>query len=184
MIIEARLSRRLLVVNLTAGSLAMGAAGARLLGYDRGLSSTTGTAAEWGGSLVGLAVLWYVVLLGLTRIESAGIRFFGRRRGWRVTPDLATAVCAHASVGWAAAGLGVLAVSMYWQAHWGPGTTLVQRLSAVQYYWVWAPSLAGVFLAGLVLFEILVYIGVRECRYANPPGAGVSGVNQAGRAAG
>lgn len=126
------------------------------------------------GSLLGAAAFAIVfggygaviVLHALTAIEHRGIRFFGARRGWRITPSVATSICSHASVGWVIAGamvlLGVL-VGMWSEAAAAdcPAWLREALLSAPRT----APA-AG-FLAGLFVFEMLVYIGVRRCRFAN-----------------
>jgi hypothetical protein len=41
----------------------------------------------------------------LTWIETLGVRFFGKRRGWRVTRPIAWTVCSHAAIGWAIGGV-------------------------------------------------------------------------------
>lgn len=111
------------------------------------------------------------VLLALTAIESLGVRFFGKRRGWRITPDVAWQVCAHASVGWVVAAVLTILALVVWLnlSYFGLGGWMTRRggwgdlgLAAV--------PVAG-FLAGMLVFEILVYRGVRRCRYANPPAA-------------
>lgn len=107
-----------------------------------------------------------IALHGLTAVEHWGVRFFGARRGWRVTRNVATSVCAHASAGWLLSGalvlLGVL-LGMWAEiaATEAPGWLRDPLRSAPT-----ALPLAG-FFAGLLVFETLVYIGVRRCRFAN-----------------
>lgn len=100
-------------------------------------------------------------LLGFTAIESAGARFFARRRGWRVTRGIAHVICAHASVGWLLAGMlgigfalvgHVAAAIMGWS---GPSTAMLTAFVAVS--------------TGFLVFEFLVYFGVRRLRFANLP---------------
>lgn len=106
------------------------------------------------------------VLYALTAIEHRGVRFFGAQRGWRITPAVATSVCAHASVGWLIAGVLVLLGTLLgmW-AESGAATApkwllpLLRRAPVVL-------ALAG-FMSGLLVFETLVFIGVRRCRFAN-----------------
>ncbi len=124
-----------------------------------------GAAAGWVLLLLMLAVAGLVVL---TAVEGAGVRFFGRRRGWRVTPAVAHTVCWHASIGWP---IGVVL--------WGAGalavdTGLVQRTLrtvglATPYTSAWIRALlpATGFFIGLLVFEFLVYFGVRRNRFAN-----------------
>lgn len=109
---------------------------------------------------VGTLALWI-----LTRIEMIGIRTFGNRHGWRITPEVATAVCAHASVGWIVTGVLFLIsvmlpfpnISITLPASFGAWSVNVGVIAA--------PTVA--LLAGLVVFELLVYLGVRRCKYAN-----------------
>lgn len=124
------------------------------------------------GKIVGFAAvpMGLAMLLVLTRIERAGIAFFGPRRGWRITPGIARAICAHAAVGWlvgaalALAGLGL-----------GRGLQVLALRRSIGVlkdpfllspYWLGAAGL----LAGMLLFETLVYAGMLRCRHANMPG--------------
>lgn len=116
-----------------------------------------------------------VVLFALTYVEYAGIRFFARTRGWRLTNAAAWQICAHASVGWILSGVLAIVslaamftlVNLFGLAPTGeidlnpsiPGKTGVYGLVGVA-----APA-AGYF-AGLLVFEILVHAGVRQCKYA------------------
>ncbi len=115
------------------------------------------TAATIGG-------LW-LLMLAAVGIEALGIRAFARRHGWRVTRVVATAVVAHACVGWVAGGVVV-----------GGGVFVALLTGFIsQSSIAGAIGLAGLgagALIGLLWFEILVYVGVRQCRFANPPGAG------------
>jgi hypothetical protein len=116
----------------------------------------------WALPLQVLAIA--VVLLLLTLVEWGGIQLAARTRGWRVTPAAAWQVCAHATVGWIITGLTSwvgLMVSLNVAANVsGP---LGQILS-------WCIPVAWAFF-GLIVFELLVWVGVRRCRFANPPSA-------------
>jgi hypothetical protein len=107
------------------------------------------------------------VLFVLTWIETLGVRFFGRRRQWRVTAPIAWSVCAHAAIGWVIGGvLHALFPLMAFAA-----SPLIKLLpDAVAIRAAEALALGGpiaAFFAGMLIFESLVYVGVRECRYAN-----------------
>lgn len=110
-----------------------------------------------------------IILLLLTLVERRGIRFFGTRRGWRITPDVAYCVCAHASVGWLMAGvwsfLGVLV------AETAAAVLFTHELGILRGPVVLAPFWLPVlgFMAGMLLFESLVYLGMRRCKFANRP---------------
>lgn len=130
-----------------------------------------------------VSVAW-LLLFGLTWLEMAGMRWIGARRGWRVTRDVAFQVCAHASVGWIFAAvfpllslaLGFTFVRLFPEEAGRLFNTRVE----LGVFWPWGSKprvqelfafagLIGGFLAGLLVFETLVYIGVRKCRFANTP---------------
>ncbi|MBX3407549.1 MAG: hypothetical protein KF869_12385 [Phycisphaeraceae bacterium] len=107
-----------------------------------------------------------VLLLVLTTIERVGITFFANRRGWRVPPPVARTICANAAPGWIAAGvlcgIGLCAVPAMLRVARDvppPWRTTADAAAA-------SPPLLG-FIAGMIVFEMLVYVGVRRCRYAN-----------------
>jgi predicted RNA-binding Zn-ribbon protein involved in translation (DUF1610 family) len=110
-----------------------------------------------------------LLLAALTAIEARGIRFFGARRGWRVTPVVAGAICAHASIGWVIGGVLMLFVSATGIALSMP----LERLARFLPFPTWVPILILAFFLGLLIFETLVYVGVRQCRYANMPDGAV-----------
>lgn len=119
------------------------------------------------GSACGVAI----GVLSLTTIETLGVRFFGRRRQWRVTKPIAWSVCSHAAIGWVIGGV-LHAFSPLAVIAARPLFDLLPAASSVQ----WATEAArwipiGAFFIGMLVFETLVYVGVRECRYANasPP---------------
>jgi len=114
-------------------------------------------------------VLWMPALFAfmfLVWLERIGVVFFSRKRGWRVSKPLAQAICANAAPGWIAAGV---------LMHLGLGLMLL--IHRVMYdfprtWWPWVETAAAAmpvlgFIAGMLIFETLVYIGVRRCKYAN-----------------
>lgn len=133
--------------------------------------------AAWGG-------MW-IALMILTWIEARGIRFFGARNGWRVSRSVAATVCGHASYGWVVAGLLVAGLWFLLER--------TQAIKPIATAWNWfigllsgnasAASVAGAstramelsyltvlgigFVIGMLIFEVLVYIGVRRLRFAN-----------------
>lgn len=116
--------------------------------------------------LAGVLVGTWCVLLAASWIESVGIQLFGRRRGWRVTRHVATAVCGHAAVGWVMGGLfAALASCLAAIATMMNGRPIVLPVVIAMI------GLSGGGLIGLLWFEILVYMGIRACRFANPPDA-------------
>ncbi|MFG0292896.1 MAG: hypothetical protein ACF8MJ_07055 [Phycisphaerales bacterium JB050] len=109
----------------------------------------------------------------LSLVEYFGLRFFGKRHGWRVSPAVAMTVVGHAGVAWLVAGC--LAGIGFWLGGAFSGGIEVPsflRMLAGRGMIEWEHLLPVVgFLAGMLVFEVLVYIGVRRCRFANPPTA-------------
>lgn len=119
---------------------------------------------SWG---VAMAVVKSVILL--TYVEVLGLRFFSRRRGWRITLGRAERLGGYASVAWPAAA-GMLAA-----VH-----ALEQRgvLASLWERWigVWSGSAKlGVLVAtagvAMLWFEWLCWLGAQRIRFANadPP---------------
>ncbi|MCR9217825.1 MAG: hypothetical protein NXI14_11590 [bacterium] len=126
-----------------------------------------------GVDSLGWAPVFASIVLALSFVEYLGLRTFGRKNRWRVTNGVALTVVGHASFGW-------LVSAILSSAGWQFGRTLGGGLGLPQGLW----SLAGAtvvswsvvlgiagFLCGLAVFEVLVYLGVRRCRFANPPSA-------------
>lgn len=125
-----------------------------------------GIQAILGGTLLALAV-WPAVSLAtltLVLIERSGVQFFGRRRGWRVTPVVAAVVCNHASPAWVIG-------ARIWSIAWCLVLSFIAftpPMAGYEVQWILLLPFAGP-LVGLIWFEILVYTGIRRCRFANPP---------------
>lgn len=116
----------------------------------------------------------------LTYMEMLGVTAISRRRGWRVPYRLAERVCCYASVGWLPgvllAGAGLFLIDRFAVGRlWFNGLVGLVRVSWLCY--------GGVFVLSLLWFETLVWIGVRQVRFANAwpaepvgvgPGAGNS----------
>jgi hypothetical protein len=121
----------------------------------------TGIVAEFGWAwwwvvvwTAAIGALGFFPLLVIALwIEIHGIRFFGRNHRWRITRDVAHAVCAHATPGWFA----------------GAVPLLVFLLDRREYVLGWYLLAAGG--VGLLGFETLVYIGMRRMKFANVAGA-------------
>lgn len=114
-----------------------------------------------------LAVAAWPVLRFLTWIEERGIRFWGPKRGWRITPAIAKVICAHASVGWLLGSLlsipaHLLGLAMLeWTNHNNAG---ILR-GPMQLAPITLPALS--FIAGMLTFEVLVYIAMNRMKFAN-----------------
>jgi len=110
-----------------------------------------------------LFVMWFGS--ALTWIEVRGIEFFGARRGWRVSRKLAVTICGHASVGWLIAfGLAHLVLACV-----VVGGERILELFDVRRGIIVFLSPVWMFLLGMLLFETLVYLGMRRMRFANQP---------------
>ncbi len=113
--------------------------------------------------------LWLLLAL-LSEVERRGIMLWGRAGGRRINAAVASTIVAHASAGWVAASVLVFAgtllgAHLFWLSETRAGFTAYDLYVA--------PAIGpgvGAFL-GLLWFEILVYVGVRRCQYANPPEA-------------
>lgn len=122
-----------------------------------------------------------LIIRVLTWIEQRGTRFFGRRRGYRITPAIARAVCAHAGVGWVVAGaltllggaLGIVIESALRNASLGVLRPIV--ILSPQ----WMPIAGG--LLGMLVFESLSALGMTRMRYVNEGESGSSGNREIGR---
>ncbi len=120
--------------------------------------------------LPSLSFVLFGVIWLLTLIESVGIRFFGRQRGWRITREVSKTVCSLASVGWLV-GACVCAVGCIF-LHLGfmQELNLIDSRHTPKFGIIGALIVITGAIIGLLYFELLVYLGVRQCRFANPPG--------------
>ncbi|TVS07219.1 MAG: hypothetical protein EA423_04540 [Phycisphaerales bacterium] len=170
---------------IASATLATVLAGAILL--DPGLGMSQAGAAAFAAMAWLLVTPTGVILLrGLTYIEERGLRFFGTRHGFRISPAVARSVCAHAAVGWAlGAILGAFVTIALWLLLFWP-VGLATRLAPM--YGgrpppTWSADALGLAFgagAALLWFETLAYIGMRKCRYANRGvGRGESGDGEA-----
>lgn len=132
----------------------------------------------YGASWLAEVSVGALILLLLTRLEWYGMRFIAARRGWRLTADAAWQVCSHASVGWIFVGLvPFLAMALlYIFANWfgltPHGMLSVPPITSRPVPWTNVVNFGVIglgFLAGMLVFETLVYLGVRQCRFGNPP---------------
>ncbi len=117
-------------------------------------------------------VLCFNVFLGLSAVEYAGLRIFGKARRWRITHGLAATVCAHATAAWVL--LGVLLFIGTWGLLWAcvfidlwlgtgqaPGTRDITALFTIVN--------GAIVLLGIILYSLLCGIGYKRMRFANAP---------------
>lgn len=182
--VERRRSTRLAQINalLAAGvaiaplavtrTLAMWPTGEPIVDFASQVRAPSKLAAIQAGLtwlLVAMGLAW-VGLMVLTAIEARGLRFFGARRGWRSSRDVAWAVCGHASVGWIIAGVLWAAGSLLAGHPWLLRLENIAWLDPVRPVIRLGPAILGGF-AGMMVFETLAYVGFRAMRFANAPRA-------------
>ena len=113
----------------------------------------------WAAGAAGLSVL--------TWIEFLGIRAFGRVHRARITPTIAAAITAHATAGWVV-GAVMMLVGLACGL-WLHGVAMRQNVGAVRGAFelapAWIPLLSGI--GAILVFDAIVYVGVRQCRFAN-----------------
>lgn len=120
--------------------------------------------------LLALSVWWFAVVLVfsfLTGVETWGLRLFGRLHHARITPAVARTVTAHATVGWVVTGVlvsGGFLLGLVLHEHAMQHNVGVVR-GPMMLGPIWLPALGG--FVGLLAFEMIVYTGVRQCRFAN-----------------
>jgi hypothetical protein len=123
-------------------------------------------------SLVGIPA-FALGVVGLSLIEYFGLRTFGKRHRWRVSPAVAMTVVGHAAAGWMVAGVlsaGGLRIGRELSGGVPIPSVLWSLMGRTVAEWVVVLPVAG-FVLGMLVFEVLVYVGVRRCRFANPPTA-------------
>jgi len=117
--------------------------------------------ANWYGIVIGL------LIVAMTYIEAAGVFIFSKRKGWNVPWPLAERIVCYSSIGWLPATMVLAKVWVLYKRstlnNWIPDTTLVSPL------FVELILLAIIFGASTLVFEVLVWTGVRRTRFGNAP---------------
>jgi hypothetical protein len=142
---------------------------------DALVDGLSGAMVLFGGTILLLGVAW-ASLEFLTWVESTGLQVISRQRRTRITPAIASSVCARGSVGWLLGA--VLSHVPLWVA-----TLLWIALSRSHDHgdyespalpgWAWSPvelapllALAAL-IAGFLFFETFAWLGLRRLKYAN-----------------
>ncbi len=134
-----------------------------LWGSTRG-DWSLGTDLFTGGVVMGSLYL-------LSYVEVLGVVFFSRRRGWRVPFGLAERLVCYASIGWIPAVIVMgIAVDRYVA---GDIDRWMRQLLGVWGTWQSIELLVLVGTVAMLWFELLVWIGVRQTKYANFHGEAV-----------
>ncbi|MBL4808433.1 MAG: hypothetical protein JKY43_00045 [Phycisphaerales bacterium] len=120
-----------------------------------------------------LPLAWGFLLL-MTTTDSFIIRFFGNRKGFRISHAISNNIVAHGSVGWIIAGLGssigilfifapyIITVRIFDMYETTQHNQILQNLKSFG-SWLIPISILG----GILFFESFAYLGIRRCKYAN-----------------
>ncbi len=178
--IEKRHAWKLLVINSVITAFLLADPWVGVLAGDP-VRAARGGEAELLIKGIGYAaytLLITLAIIGLTLIEIRGVRFFSNRHGWKLSENAALQVCAHASVGWIFCGLLSL-LGMATMTALALKTKIIPQTHLdltpiIPVRVMWHDALGFVFvvggyLLGMVIFETLAYVGVRQCRFANAP---------------
>lgn len=127
-----------------------------------------------------LSVAACLVLVGLTRVESMGLRVIALTRGFRMPASLRRTITAHGCIGWVV-GCALFGIASFLMTVWYQYAILPAAVSDADGFpmllWetpLWfsvvsnVTPLLGLF-AGFMVFEIFAYLGLRRCKYANLP---------------
>ncbi len=135
--------------------------------------------AVWAAGRMPLPLVWGVVvtaaIIAMTYVESLGVLYAGRHRGWRASWALSERVCCYSGVGWLPAALIGVKMAMLDQmnllAQWWP-----QALGGWS-NWHRFFVLVVVACIGMLAFETLVWVGIDQTRWGNskPPASGENG---------
>lgn len=104
----------------------------------------------------------------LSYIEAVGVVYFSRKRSWRVPFRLAERLVCYASIGWIPA-----AIVLGWAvSHFRDGSLdrWMRQLLSTWGTWQSGELLILIGAVAMMWFEMLVWVGVRQTRYANAAG--------------
>lgn len=127
------------------------------------------------GYLMGFFCASVVIITALTAVEFAGLPVFAARRGWRVPPDAALVIVAHASAGWIIGGALLAGVGLTFELTDFYAAATISRpvplLARLGLHWTYAdltlPAMLGAIALGAVIFSLLSGAGWYALRYAN-----------------
>jgi len=115
--------------------------------------------------LIAMPIPASLAMCVLILIEQSGARFFGTKREWRITHEVAATVVWISSIAWILSAIGVGLVGGLFSRGIIPKQNVIGPVS------VYAIALFLGFLPGLLWFETLVWIGMQKLRFANIPGS-------------
>lgn len=109
----------------------------------------------------------WLTLMALTATEALGLRYFGNRRGFRISNIISSNVVAHGSVGWLLMGFGsTIGVLVMLLPDIVDSIFIPDRIDFNAIGW---RLILFSCLAGFLFFETFAYLGLRRCKYANRP---------------
>jgi hypothetical protein len=104
-------------------------------------------------------------IVSLTYVEALGVTYFSRRRGWRVPFRLAERLVCYCAIGWLPVAI-IMGVTMRFYAD-GRLDGWMSSLLGVWGPWQSLELLVLIGAVSLLWFETLVWVGVRQTKYAN-----------------
>ena len=109
-----------------------------------------------------------VSVVVLSYIEAVGVTYFSKRRGWRVPMKVSERIVCYCAPAWVPA-----AVVMGIVTNWFISGQMDRWMTRWLITWGTWQSVGLLMLIGSVAmlwFEVLVWVGVRQVKYANKPG--------------
>lgn len=151
---------------------------ARLLFLNWAVSASAATTLLIGGPVypspyAGYVIAFFVVTLfgfaALTSVEFTGIRFFGSRRGFRITRATGLVIVAHASYGWLVSGFGATIAGHIARRVPALWDGVPSRGLGIDDIAIFAAIVSAPVILGMIIFSLLAGAGFHAMRYANSP---------------
>jgi len=118
------------------------------------------------------AIILIASLYLLTYIEAVGVVFFSRKRRWRVPFRLAERLVCYASIGWIPT---AWVMGLAWVLYRGSDINRwMYQLLGVWGPWQSVELLILIGAVSMMWFEVLVWVGVRQTKYANSHAMGTA----------
>ena len=165
------------VLTAVCGSLAW-----FIIGFGRGWSDSPtaiGLLLAFGAAFVALVIACGSLLLKFVRFaEQRGLRLIARGHGWRLDESRSTTIVNFATIGWAIGLIVPLSVLVFASLNRVEAAAWNRHERAIVDYLLWTPERLGApgwtaalasLIVPLFLFELLCYIGIRRCKFANQP---------------
>ena len=139
------------------------------------------TVLTWLMTIFVFAFIPLFLFFILTLIETRGLRFFGNRKGYRITTGISNAITGHGSVGWLLCAIGLAFAQLIGFVFIFIMTPEIPEPTGTDHFneyirvfngppsWVYTANLLLyiLILPGFLFFEFFAYLGLRRCKYAN-----------------